>query len=73
MREKLRQARKLKGMTQQAMADRLSLSLRQYQRIECGDAYGTFEMWDDLEDLFNVHQRILRERSTIRHGKEANQ
>lgn len=70
MRENLKAARKAAGLTQQAMADRLGLGLRQYQRIETGVAYGTFELWDTLEDLFNVHQRILRE---IHPDKGANQ
>lgn len=61
MRENLRKARKEKGLTQQDVADKIGVSLRQYQRIESGQAHGTFETWDILEDLFNVHQRKLRE------------
>ena len=38
MRENLKNARKAAGMTQQQMADRLDISLRQYQRIEEGDS-----------------------------------
>lgn len=72
-RENLKKERKEKGLTQQNVADQLGLSLRQYQRIELGQAYGTYEMWDKLEDLFNVHQRKLREVSTIHHDKEDNQ
>lgn len=60
MRENLRAARKAKGMTQQAMADKLELSLRYYQQIEAGDRTGDFEIWDNLEDITEVHQRILR-------------
>lgn len=70
MRDNLRAARKAKGMTQQQMADELGLTLRQYQRIESGDAYGTIETWDALEDLFHVHQRVLRE---MRPAREASQ
>lgn len=61
MRENLRKARKEKGLTQQAVADEIDMSLRQYQRVESGQTHGTFETWDSLEDLFNVHQRKLRE------------
>lgn len=61
MRENLKNARKEKGLTQQAVADHLGMSLRQYQRIEDGVANGTFKTWDSLEDLFNIHQRKLRE------------
>lgn len=61
MRENLRAARKAKGMTQQAMADYLGIGLPHYQKIEYGYLNGSFAVWDALEDLFGVHQRILRE------------
>ena len=61
MRENLKAARKAKGLTQQQMADKLGISWRQYQRIESGSAYGTVDIWDALEDMFNIHQRALRE------------
>lgn len=61
MRENLRIARKEKRMTQQAVADYLEISLVYYQKIEQGSRTGDFEIWDKLEDLFNVHQRKLRE------------
>lgn len=60
MREKLKEARKKAGMTQQQMADRLEISLRYYQNIEAGDRTGDFALWDMLEDITGVHQRILR-------------
>lgn len=61
MRENLRNARKSAGMTQQAVADHLGISLVYYQKIEQGARTGDFDIWDSLEDLFNVHQRKLRE------------
>lgn len=61
MRENLKQARKAAGLTQQAMADKLEISLRYYQQIEAGDRTGDFAIWDDLEDITGIHQRILRE------------
>ena len=61
MRVYLRQARMNKGLTQQQVADEIYLSLRQYQRIENGDAQGSIETWDKLEDMFRVPQRRLRE------------
>lgn len=73
MRENLKQARKAAGLTQQAMADRLHIGLRQYQRIESGISCGTFEMWDALEDMFNVHQRVLRENLSNRPDIKASQ
>ncbi len=70
MRENLKKARKEAGMTQQQMADRLGISLRQYQRMEAGISVGDISLWDMLEDIFNVHQRVLRE---IHHGKADSQ
>ena len=73
MRENLKKARKEAGMTQQQAADKLDLGIRQYQRIEAGESHGTYKIWDTLEDLFNVHQRVLREISAIHPDKEDNQ
>lgn len=61
MRPNLKQARIDKGMTQQQVADHLGISLNYYQRIEYGTRTGGFQLWDDLEDLFSIHQRKLRE------------
>ncbi len=73
MRENLKNARKEKNMTQQSVADYLGISLRYYQNIEAGDRTGDFEIWDNLEDLFNIHQRKLREISNIRHDQADSQ
>ena len=62
-REKLKKARKEAGLTQQQMADKLDISLRYYQNIETGDRTGDFVLWDTLEDITGIHQRILRELS----------
>lgn len=61
MRENLKNARKAAGLTQQAMADQLGISLVYYQKIEAGDRTGDFVIWDTLEDITGIHQRILRE------------
>lgn len=61
MRENLRKARKKAGMTQQQMADKLEISLRYYQNIEAGSRTGDFTLWDMLEDITGIHQRVLRE------------
>lgn len=61
VRENLRKARKAAGLTQQAMADKLGISLRYYQQIEAGDRTGDFTLWDILEDITGIHQRILRD------------
>lgn len=47
----------------------MSVSLRYYQQIEQGTRTGSFEIWDTLEDITEVHQRILRE---INPDKEGN-
>lgn len=63
MRKNLKEARQKAGMTQQQMADRLEISLRYYQNIEAGDRTGDFIIWDTLEDVTGIHQRVLRETS----------
>lgn len=72
MRENLRNARKEKGLTQQQVADHIGISLRYYQKLEAGNQTGDFAIWDGLEDLFNIHQRQLREILNIHHGKADN-
>lgn len=66
LRKNLQAARKAAGLTQQAMADKLGITLRYYQRIEYGESGGSFEVWDALEELLEVHQRKLREISNNR-------
>lgn len=61
MRSTLKKARKNAGLTQQQVADYLGIFLNYYQKIEQGSRDGDFVLWDMLEDLFNVHQRVLRE------------
>ena len=61
MRENLKKARTEAGLTQQALADKLGISLVYYQKIEAGDRTGDFAIWDDLEDITGIHQRKLRE------------
>ena len=61
MRKNLKEARQAAGMTQQQVADRVGISLRYYQQIEAGDRTGDFAIWDTLEDVLGVHQRILRQ------------
>jgi len=73
MRENLKKARQKAGMTQQQMADYLHIGLRHYKKIENGETLGSIPIWDKLEDLFNIHQRKLRELSNNRHDQEDNQ
>lgn len=60
-------------MTQQGVADKLGLSLRHYQKIEYAEISGSFEVWDALEDLLGVHQRVLRETSENHHAQGESQ
>lgn len=60
MRKTLKEARQKAGMTQKEVAEYLGMTERAYQRIEYGERLGTIETWDALEDLFKIHQRMLR-------------
>jgi len=60
-RENLKKARQEAGMTQKQVAEYLGITIRAYQQIEAGEYQGKIEQWDSLEDLFNIHQRELRE------------
>lgn len=61
MRKNLIQARKDKVMTQRQVAKYLGICTNVYQRYEYGTRDGKMANWDKLEDLFGIHQRILRE------------
>lgn len=61
MRENLKRARQAKGLTQQALAEQLEVTERYYKAIESGEKLGAIWVWDKLEDLLSIHQRVLRE------------
>lgn len=69
----LQNARKEAGMTQQQMADKLGVPLGYYQKVEYEKLNGSFEVWDALEDILGIHQRILRESSSSHHVPKENQ
>lgn len=73
MRANLKKARQEAGLTQQKMSDMLHITLRHYKSIEYGERLGSIDVWDKLEDITGVHQRVLREISTNRHDKEDSQ
>lgn len=73
MRKNLKEARQRAGLTQQQLADKLGLTLRHYQKIEYAEIGGSFDVWDALEDLLGIHQRILRETEDTHHVPKANQ
>lgn len=66
-RENLKAARKAAGLTQRKVAEYLQVSERHYKFMESGYTTGNIELWDKLEDLFKIHQRVLRE---IHPGRE---
>lgn len=72
MRKNLKEARQKVGLTQQQIADKLEISLRYYQFIESGERMGDFVIWDTLEDITGVHQRILRQNESNHPYKEDN-
>lgn len=72
MRENLKKARQSLGLTQQAMADKVGISLVYYQKIEAGNRTGDFAIWDTLEDITGIHQRKLREISDNHRAQEGN-
>lgn len=61
MRKILKEARAAAGLTQQQMAEKLSVGLRHYKKIESGESEGSIRVWDTLEDITGIHQRKLRE------------
>lgn len=61
MRENLKKARLEKEMTQKQVSEYLNIAERYYKQIEYGERLGSIAIWDSLEDLFNIHQRKLRE------------
>ena len=75
--KKIRQAlpgkvsqRKLADMLQM---EGLDLDKNAIQKIESGDRTGDFSIWDRLEDITGIHQRILRETSETHQGKAKSQ
>jgi transcriptional regulator with XRE-family HTH domain len=51
--------RKDKRLTQREVAEKLQISVRQYQRIESGDSFPRESTIVILEDLFKVPHRVL--------------
>lgn len=70
MRKNLKEARQKAGMTQQQVAAYLHICDRHYKYIEAGKVRGNIDIWDMLEDLFEINQRKLREISESHHDKE---
>ncbi len=60
--DRLRATRISRGFTAQALADHLSIGLRNYQKYESGDARPTFEGLISLSDILDVPTDFLLER-----------
>lgn len=73
MRKKLKEARQKAGMTQKEVAEYLNVIERHYKAIEYGERLGSIDVWDKLEDLFHINQRILRENIENHPCKEESQ
>lgn len=70
MRNNLRDSRIKLGHTQEHMAEIIGISLRYYQQIEQGVRTGDVEMWDRLEDITGIHQRVLRENHPVQEERQ---
>lgn len=55
--------RRNKRLTQAEVAEKLQISVRQYQRIESGKSFPREHTLELLEDLFKVPHRVLLARS----------
>ena len=60
MRANLKKARQDAGLTQQQVAEYLKIDIRYYKAVESGERLGSIWIWDKLEDLLHINQRILR-------------
>lgn len=65
MRQFLKQSRTKMGVTQKEISQKLKISLRYYYQLEAGAREGKAHIWDSLESIFDVPQRLLRENNTI--------
>ena len=62
MRLNLQKSRTELGLTQAQMADRLEITVRQYQRIESGEQDGTLKLWERIKALTGKPLDYLVER-----------
>lgn len=59
----LNNTRKERGISARQMAEQLGISRRYYLEIESGSKTGRTDIWDGIEDILGVNQRILREKA----------
>ena len=58
-RENLKAARRRAGLTQQQMADKLGIGLRNYKYIEAGKVIGSIYLWDALEMADSMQSMVF--------------
>jgi len=63
MRYNLRNLRNSHHYTQRALADELSITDRQYQRLEAGTSDGSMKLWEQMAKMFNTTIDHLREQA----------
>ena len=66
--ERLKQARKARGLTAQQMADALGTGLRNYRKYESGDARPTLDGLVIITDMLEVSTDYLLSRDTTEKG-----
>ncbi len=66
--ERLKQARKARGLTAQQMADALGTGLRNYRKYESGDARPTLDGLVIIADMLEVSTDYLLGRDTTDKG-----
>ncbi len=66
--ERLKQARKARGLTAQQMADALGTGLRNYRKYESGDARPTLDGLVIIADMLEVSTDYLLSRDTTEKG-----
>lgn len=71
LRVNLINARKQKQLTQVQVAKILGISETYYQNIEYATRQGSIKIWDELEDLFGIPQRQLRDTKQMLDGNLA--
>lgn len=64
----IKRHREIKGLRQQDMADRLSMSLRSYQSLECGETKLDIERLERIAEILETNiEELLRSEGVIIH------
>ena len=68
MRKRLRSERIRMRLSQAEMAEYLGITQPAYSMVESGTRAGRKDLWEDLERLFRVDQKVLKENSEDNNG-----